>query len=253
MKGQLNFTGKKTLVTGGSRGIGSEISRMFASLGSHVYINFREDLESARATQEQIEDKGGTATIIQTNILQPPEVREMFKEISSHGKLDFLIHNAAIGSFKPVMDLRANQWDLTLGVNARALLLCAQEASKLMLDQGGKIVSVSSLGSQKYIPKYGAIGISKAALESLTRYLAVELADHQINVNAVSAGLVDTQSIRLHPDFEELASQAVRRTPGGRLGSVNDVAGAVVFLCSPLSDWMFGQTIVVDGGFSLTM
>jgi enoyl-[acyl-carrier protein] reductase III len=253
MKDYLDFTGKRSLVTGGSRGIGACISRQLARQGSHVFINFREDNRSANATKRTIEESGGKASLVQANLLHPHEVREMFNRIASDGCLDILIHNAAIGSFKPVMDLRANQWDLTVSVNARALLLCAQEAAKLMEGRKGRIVSISSLGSKKFVPKYGAIGVSKAALESLTRYLAVEMAELNINVNAVSAGLIDTESVRLHPEFEEMASLTVDRTPGGRIGKPEDVADVVSFLCSPLADWIIGQTIVVDGGFSLSM
>lgn len=249
----FEFGGKTALVTGGSRGIGAAISRRLAACGAHVFINYRDDDASASQTALEIDAGGGACQLAKANLLHPEEIRGMFRQIAARGRLDILVHNAALGSFKPVMEVRSNQWDLSLNINARALLLCAQQASKLMADQGGKIVSVSSLGSQRVAPLYGAIGVSKAALESLTRYLAVELAPRKINVNAVSAGVVDSSTIRIHPRFEELRVHLLKQTPAGRLGTTADIADVVLFLCSPLADWICGQILVADGGMSLTL
>src|SRR6185437_3791159 len=131
------------------------------------------------------------------------------------GGLDMLIHNAALGSFKPLHKVRANQWDLTMNTNARSLLLLAQGALDALETRQGRIVSISSLGSVRVLPSYGAIGVSKAALESTTRYLASELAPRGIRVNAVVGGLVDTDASRLHPDYEKLAQRAVEQAPTG--------------------------------------
>jgi enoyl-[acyl-carrier protein] reductase III len=175
----------------------------------------------------------------------------MFDSIRASGGLDVLVHNAALGSFKPTLEVRANQWDLSMSVNARALLLCVKEAAPLMDGRAGRIVSVSSLGSRRVLPEYGAIGASKAALESLTRYLAVELAPRGITVNAVSAGLIAGETLRVHPRYEALTARAREQTPAGRIATPEDIAHVVLFLCSPLSSWIIGQTIVVDGGMSL--
>jgi enoyl-[acyl-carrier protein] reductase III len=139
-----------------------------------------------------------------------------------------------------------------MSVNARALLLCAQQAAAV-LRPGGAIVSISSLGSGRVVPAYGAIGASKAALESLTRSLAVEMAPAGVRVNAVSGGVVDTASIRHHPGWEELGARAKAQTPSGRLGTPEEIASVVLFLCSPAASWIAGQTIVVDGGMSLRL
>jgi NAD(P)-dependent dehydrogenase (short-subunit alcohol dehydrogenase family) len=121
-----------------------------------------------------------------------------------------------------------------------------------MKEHGGKIVTISSLGAGQFIPNYGAIGISKAALEDLVRYLAVELAPHKISVNAVSGGLVDTNSLKMFPDFDSMKKTALARTPSGRIGKPEDIAHIVEFLLSPESNWIYGQTIIADGGYSLT-
>jgi enoyl-[acyl-carrier protein] reductase III len=253
MRRPLDFSGKRALVTGASRGLGAVIARRLAACGAEVWLNARRTEAGARAVAEEIAADGGRAVLAPANLIHPHEIHEMFETLRrAGGRLDILIHNAALGAFKPTEALRANQWDLTMAVGARALLLCAQEASDLM-DRGGKIVSVSSLGSQRVTPHYGAIGASKAALESLTRYLAAALAPRAINVNAVSAGPLDTETIRRHPLHATLAQNVVARTPAGRLGAPDDVASVVLFLCSPLADWIVGQTIVADGGLSLPL
>ncbi len=248
-----DLTGKRALVTGASRGIGAVLAQRLAIHGAHVCINYSRDDESANQTLGAVSDAGGRGTLLKANLISPEEIRAMFAQVENSGGLDILIHNAAIGSFKHTLDVRPNQWDLTMAVNARALLLCAQYAAALMKGRAGRIVSVSSLGSTRVVPLYGAIGPSKAALESLTRYLALELAPRGILVNAVAAGLIDTASIRQHPKHDDMAKSAIERTPAGRLGAADDVASVVLFLCSSLADWVVGQTIVADGGMSLRL
>lgn len=245
----FDFSGRTALVTGGSRGIGAAVSIGLARCGARVVINYREDAASARETVRRIEAEGGSASAECANLVHPDAVRDLFGKLA--GPLDFLVHNAAIGSFKPVLDVRPNQWDLSLSVNARALLLCAQSALPLMEGRGGAIVGVSSLGSTRVVPEYGAIGASKAAMESLVRSLAVELAPRGIRVNAVAGGVIDGPTIRRHPRGGELVDRAREHAPTGRLVTAEELAAAVLFLCSPLSAGVAGQTIVVDGGASL--
>ncbi|MFQ5869696.1 MAG: SDR family oxidoreductase, partial [Candidatus Zixiibacteriota bacterium] len=135
--------------------------------------------------------------------------------------------------------------------NAKAYLRCVQKA-KDMMPSGSKIVAITSLGSQRYIKGYASMAVSKAALETLTRYLAVDLAPRGINANTVCGGFIDTEALRGLPDFESLKQQVITRTPGERLGRPEDIADVVAFLCSEESRWITGQTIIVDGGFSLT-
>jgi enoyl-[acyl-carrier protein] reductase III len=249
----VDLRGQRALVTGGSRGIGAAVSARLAALGAHVFIDYSRDDAAARATCEAIVASGGSADIVKANVLNADEIRGAIARIGESGPLDVLVHAAALGSFKPTIDVKPSQWDLTLGVSARALLIAAQAAAPLMDSRDGRIVSISSLGSSRVMPDYGAIGVAKAALESLTRYLACELAPKGIRVNAVAAGLIEGTSIAAHPAFDRIREMTLRKTPGGRLGSASEIADVVAFLCSPLSSWIVGQTIVVDGGMSLVL
>lgn len=247
----FDFSGTRALVTGASRGIGSVIATRLAECGARVYLNYRQNEEAADATRDRITALGGSAELARANLVYPEEIRAVFEKIAESGGLDFLVHAAALGSFKPTADLKPNQWDLTMAVTARALLLATKAALPLMAGRKAAVVSVSSLGSTRVLPSYGAIGVAKAALESLTRYLAVELAPRGVRVNAVSAGLIDGTSVRLHPQFDTLAAHARERAPSGRLGTPDEIANVVLFLCSPVSRGIVGQTIVADGGMSL--
>jgi enoyl-[acyl-carrier protein] reductase III len=245
------LSGKRALVTGGSRGIGAAISRAFASAGAEVVIVYRDDDTSAKTVVDDIRSRGGAAHAVKANLVHPEEIRRVFAELGD-GPVHILVHAAALGSFKPVSELRANQWDLTMNVNARAFHLCSLEAARRM-PHDGSIVALSSLGAGRVVPEYGAIGISKAALEATTRYLAIELGARAINVNAVSAGVVDNTSIHLHPHHDELRASAIERTPAKRLATPEDIAGVVLFLCTPAAKWIQGQVIVADGGMSLLL
>jgi enoyl-[acyl-carrier protein] reductase III len=166
------------------------------------------------------------------------------------GRLDILISNAASGVIRPALELTPRHWQWTMDINAGTLIPLTQQSVPLMED-GGAIIAVSSLGAVRAIPNYSAVGASKAALESLVRHLAMELAPRGIRVNAVSAGVVDTDALKHFPNRGDLLEGAAKRTPAGRLILPSDVADAVLFLVSPLAQMVIGQTLVVDGGYSI--
>ena len=239
------------LVTGGSRGIGKAIGLRFAKKSSRIFINFFQDREAAEKTAQEATARGAQVFPLQADLKDTEQIQGMFREVQRLcGRLDVLVHNAASGVLRWTLDLTAKHWDWVMATNARPLLLCAREAASMM-PNGGRIISLSSLGSGRVIPQYGAIGISKAALESLTRYLAVELAPRGITVNAVSAGAVATDIWNLIPDGQEILKKVRERTPSGRLLTPEDVAEIVYFLASPQAQMIQGQVIVVDGGYSL--
>lgn len=248
----MSLKGKVALITGGSRGIGRAISLKLASEGADVAINFFRKRDTAEQTAQEACAKGVTAHIIKANLAEPEKIDQMFNEIEGKfGRLDILINNAASGVARPAMKLDYNGWDWTMNVNVRAGLLCAQRAVKLMKN-GGVIVNISSLGSKLVMPTYTAVGVSKAALEALTRYLAIELAPKDIRVNAVSAAAVDTEALKLYTADPNLPRAMVTTTPAGRMVQPEDIANIVAFLCSDDAVMIRGQIIIVDGGLSLT-
>jgi len=247
----LMLRGKIVLVTGGSRGIGRAIALKYAQSGATVLINFLRNRQAAEETERLIQGVGQQCLLYQANLAEPEEIGRMMSRIAEeHGKLDVLVHNAALGVFKPILKIRPNQWDLSMNINARALFVLARHCPELM-KQGGSVIGISSLGSHKVLPNYGVIGISKAALESLIRYLAVEMAPLGIRVNGISGGFIQTESIKQFPDYEKIMSVVLDRIPAKRLGTPEDIANAAVFLASDKASWIYGQILVVDGGLSL--
>ncbi|MHC4408948.1 MAG: enoyl-[acyl-carrier-protein] reductase FabL [Planctomycetota bacterium] len=248
----IDLTGKFALVTGGSRGIGRAISKLLASNGAQVAFNYLRNREAAAEAKAEIASVGLEPIEIRANVADEDHVNRMFDEIKEKfGRLDILVSNAALGVLKPVTELREKDWRWTMDINARALVKLARHSIELMGDRGGSIVGVSSLGSTHAIPFYGAVGASKAALESLVRHLAIENAEKGIRVNVVSGGAVDTDALKFFPNREEILEDSLKRTPAGRLVTPEDMADAVLFLVSDLAKMVHGQTLIVDGGTSI--
>ena len=243
--------GRLALVTGSGRGIGNAIALKLASQGADIIVNFFRRRDAAEKTAKDIEAMGVKAQVIKANVGDPAKIDEIFDTIGNDwGYLDILINNAASGVGRSVMDLDVKAWDWTMDINAKAVLLCSQRASKLMEGRGGKIVSISSLGSSFVLPTYAIVGVSKAALEALTRYLAIELAPKGICVNAVAGSAVETEALKFYIK-EGLIKDTRQATPAGRMVTPEDVANTVAFLCSEEAFMIRGQTIIVDGGTSV--
>ncbi len=247
------MTNKVALVTGSSRGIGKETALRLAAEGYDLVINYARSKSKALETAEEVEKLGRKALLIKANVGDVKKIKAMFEEIkATYGRLDILVNNAASGVLRPAMELEESHWDWTMNINSKASLFCSQEAAKLMeLNGGGKIINISSLGAIRYLENYTSVGVSKAALEALTRYLAVELAPKNISVNAVSGGAVDTEALKHFPNREELLKDAAEQTPAGRMVEVEDMVHAIMFLLSEEARMIRGQTIIVDGGISL--
>jgi enoyl-[acyl-carrier protein] reductase III len=232
-------------VTGGSRGIGRAIALRFARGGAkRVAIGYLRNDTAAEETAEELRALGTDVTLVRGNVTS----QRVLDEVAALGPLDILVHNAATGVIRPALETEDKHWDWTLNANARALLQLARVAAPSMPD-GSSIVALSSLGAQRVLDNYVLVGTSKAALEALVRYLGVELAP-RIRVNAVSGGVVDTGALEHFPNREEML-RAGAANPVGRLVTPDDIAGTVAFLCSEDADMIRGQTIIVDGGFSL--
>jgi enoyl-[acyl-carrier protein] reductase III len=257
MEQSERFAGKVALVTGSGRGIGKTIALRFASEGADVLLNYFRNREPAEQTAAEVRALGRRAYVVRADVGKPEDTERLVDTAADQfGGLDILVHNAASGYNRPVMEQRVKGWDWTLNINARAALFLAQRAAPIMQARGGgTIVNISSVGAQRVLPEYVVVGASKAALEAVTRYLAVELAPMKIVVNAISAGIVRTDALQHFPGmrdhFEERFAYALEHTPAGRILSPDDIAGVVAFLCSPEAFMIRGQTILVDGGATL--
>jgi len=244
----MTFEGKSVLVTGGSRGIGRAISLRFAQHGARrVAVSYLRNDTAAEETAEEIRKLGAEPVLLRGNLGDPDKTKVLLEEA---GALDVIISNAATGVIRPFQELDEKHWDWTLNANARALLSLTRAAAPSM-PQGSAIVAISSLGSARVLENYVLVGASKAALESVVRYLAVELAPQGIRVNAVSAGVVETEALDHFPNKDEMVRRGIERSPTGRLVEPEDLANAVVWLCSPEAEMVRGHTLVVDGGFLL--
>lgn len=242
---------KVALVTGASRGIGRSIAVRLARDGFDIVINYLRNEDAARETLEMVRREGRRAWLACADVGDPEEVAAMLRSLDQLSRVDVLVHNAAIGTFKPLLDVRLNQLEALFRVNVYALLWLVKAALPLM-EGGGKVIALSSVGAERVVPHYGLVGPSKAALESLVRYLGVDLKPRGISVNAVSSGLIDTDALReAYPEWGKLAARAVEATPERRLGSAEEIASVVSSVCGGNLDWMCGQTLRADGGASL--
>jgi enoyl-[acyl-carrier protein] reductase III len=237
----------KALVTGGTRGIGRAIALRFARDGAErLVLGYMRNDRAAEEAAEAVRESGAEPVLVRGNVAS----ERVVAELASHGPFDVVVHNAATGVIRPALETEDKHWDWTLSANARAFLSLARAAAPDM-PAGSSIVAVSSLGSTRVLENYVLVGTSKAALESLVRYLAVELAPRGIRVNAVSAGVVETGALEHFPNRETMIREGLERTPAGRLVEPEDVAGAVAYLASADAAMVRGHTLVVDGGFSL--
>jgi enoyl-[acyl-carrier protein] reductase III len=241
------FQGKSVLVTGGSRGIGRAIAQRFAELGAgRIALGYLRNDRAAEEAASELRRLGAEPVLVRGNVSSDRVVTDF----AEHGPYDAVVHNAATGVIRAALETEDKHWDWTLNANARAFLSLSRALAPSM-SAGSSIVGVSSLGSTRVLENYTLVGTSKAALEALVRYLAVELAPRDIRVNAVSAGVVETGALEFFPNRDEMLAAGRERTPAGRLVEPVDVAKAVMFLCSPDAEMIRGHTLVVDGGFSL--
>jgi enoyl-[acyl-carrier protein] reductase III len=246
--------GRVALVTGSSRGIGRAIALELAARGADIVVNYVRKRSAAQAVVADIQALGRRAIAIRANVGDAAHIQAMFDQVHAEfGRCDILVGNVASGVVRPITQVEDKHWDWTMDINARSILRCAQRALPLMEPNGwGRIIAITSFGSTRVFSDYGVVGVSKATIEALIRYLAVELAPQGIVVNAVSPGIVDTDALRSFSiNVKDTLQQAATRTPAGRVTTPEDVARVVGFLCSDDAAMIVGQTIVVDGGWSI--
>ena len=246
-----DLSGKIALITGGSRGIGKAIAFELGRRGATIAINYLKNHKAAQATVDELESAGISATRIKAHVGDETAVESLIEKIDEKfGRLDILVNNAASGVMRPATELSAKHWDWTLDINARGPWLLAKAAARLM-PEDSRIINLSSPGSTRVLPAYFAVGVSKAAIEAVTRYLAVEFGPKGIAVNTVSAGFVMTDAIESFPDELGIKDIASRATPAGRVILPEDVAKVVAMMCGTDAEMIRGQVITVDGGETL--
>lgn len=253
----IDLSGKKALVTGGSGEIGRAISEALAGAGADVLFTFFSNHEGAAETRAAVEAHGREAHAVRAHFGKDGSIEKVVDAArDALGRVDIFVHNAASGVLKPAVELSERHWDWTHRINARSFFFLVQKllredgGARLMGD-GGRILALSSLGAVRAIPQYTAVGTSKAALESAVRNLAPELGPLGITANVVAPGVIDTWSLKQFPNRDQLIQIATLRTPTGRLATPDDVAHTVRWLCAPEAAMIHGQTINIDGGYSI--
>jgi enoyl-[acyl-carrier protein] reductase III len=248
----IDLTGRVALVTGSSRGIGRACALRLAEAGADIVVNYVTARSAAEEVAEQIQDLGRRAVVVKADVSEPEDIYAMMDFIrETMGRLDILVSNAATGGFRPLLATTARHFEAAMNTNTRALIFLVQAAMPLLERREGraKVIALSSQGSMRVQPLYGLIGSTKAALESLVRHFALELGAQGVNLNVLQAGLVETDSFVHMPNREQVLEHRRSKTMvGERWLQGRDVADAVVFLASPMSDMVQGQTLVVDGG-----
>jgi len=245
--------GKTAVITGSGRGIGRAIALQLAEYGINVAVNYFRHKEQADQTAAEIERAGARAIVVKAHVGEVEGVQRLVETTAeAFGGVDIFVGNAASGVLKPVVEQQPKGWEWTVNINARSILFGVQAAAPYMKQRGwGRVIGISSFGSRRVLPEYSVVGVSKAAIEALIRYLAVELAPHGIVCNTVSPGVVETEALDFFPSKDAIVAEGLRRTPAGRLVTPEEVAKLVAWLCTDDAKMIVGQTIIMDGGYEL--
>jgi len=243
----MSLKNKIAIVTGAGQGIGKGIVLALANEGCNVVVSDIV-LEDCKKVVEEIKKTGVEGLAVKCDVSKKEEVDNLIKKtIEKFGKIDILVNNAGIYPFKPFMEMQEADWDKVLNINLKSMFLCSQAAAKEM-KEGGKIVDISSIASVIGFEGLVHYCASKGGVNAMIRALALELASKKINVNAVAPGAIDTPGAT---SSKEQTKQTIASIPWARTGTSEDIANAVVFLASEKSDYITGQVIIVDGGWTL--
>ncbi|MCP4867750.1 MAG: SDR family oxidoreductase [Proteobacteria bacterium] len=245
----MELQGKVALITGGTRGIGLEIAHRLADLGSDLILVFKKDQTNADAAKEALEAKGRRVQLISADLRKEAGINSVFEEITTGlNQIDILVLNAAFGTMGDVIRVGQAAWRATYDTNVLSPMLTAKAALPWLKKAGGVIVGTSTLGAHTAYPTYVAIGSSRAAFETLIKYLAFEWAQYGIRANSVAAGPVNTRAIEWFRHPEAVRIFTAKKGLAGRMGQPDDIADVAAFLCTDASRWIWGQTLLAEGG-----
>jgi 3-oxoacyl-[acyl-carrier protein] reductase len=244
------LAGKVAVVTGASKGIGASIAKYLAAEGAAVVVNYASSKAGADRIVAEITAQGGRAVAVQGDVAKKADIERLFAETKkTYGRLDVLVNNAGVYEFKPLEEITGEHFHKQFDLNVLGLLLTTQEALKYFGAAGGSVINISSLVSTLAPPTASVYSATKAAVDAVTGSLAKELGARKIRVNAVRPGLVETEGTQTAGfSTGDFRAQFEAETPLGRIGQPQDIAAAVVFLASPDSSWISGETLLVSGG-----
>jgi 2-deoxy-D-gluconate 3-dehydrogenase len=247
----FRLDGQVALVTGASKGIGRGLAVALAKAGARVAVAAR-TVEDLQSLEKEIQSNNGECRAFAVNLARVAEIRELFGKITSHfGRLDILVNNAGLGFNHDAVDVTESDWDEMMDVNLKGLFFCCQEAGKIMLRQGhGRIINMSSQASVVGIPRHAVYCTSKGGVNQLTKVLALEWSGKGVTVNAVGPTFIYTPGTAERLDDPAFLKEVVSRIPVGKVGSIADVAGAVIYLASPAGRLVTGTLLLVDGGWT---
>lgn len=247
------LTGKVAVVTGASKGIGAAIAERLGREGANVVVNYASDKAGADRVVSEVKKAGSKAVAVQADVSKKGDIQKLFREVTdAFGKVDILVNNAGVYEFRALDDIDEEHFHRHFNINVLGLLLTTQEAVKHMNGDGGSIINISSVVAKTPGPGASVYSATKGAVDVVTRSLALELGSHNIRVNSLSPGFTDTEGVRASKDVDKTFEQiAVSRTPLGRIGTADDIAGTAAFLASEDSRWITGETLLVGGGIRL--
>lgn len=247
---QFDLSGKVAVVTGASRGLGASMAQALAEAGADVVLVARTE-DALAGVEGQIRELGYRATSLAADVATVESIQRMMdRVVGEHGRIDILLNAAGTQARKPILEMTEEDWERVVAVNLKAVYFCSQAAGRHMVNQGGgKIINIASLTASIGIANVSVYGATKGGVLAMTRAMAVEWARHGINVNAIGPGYFPTELARRVFEDPVRSKWVVDRTPMGRWGAPRDLAGTVVFLASPASDFITGELINVDGGW----
>lgn len=248
----MKLKGKVAIVTGASKGIGKGIAEAYAKEGASVVLASR-SMDLLETSVQEIRQAGGEALAVSIDIRNVESINDLVKKtVDRYGRLDLLVNNAGITMGAPSEDLAPEDWRTAIETDLFGVFFASQAAARIMLPQGGGgIINISSVNGILAAPRRAAYCASKAAVNALTKVLAIEWADRKIRVNAIAPGYVRTELVQDVIDKGAISLDAIlRRTPQGRIGEVEDIAGLAVYLASDESSYMTGSVVVIDGGWA---